>query len=114
MLLNHCLEIYSMCIGRWDFKLKIKIMKKLGVILSILSVIIVFSAIINGCKTSELITSKSGAQIWGETCIRCHNPTDPSTFSDLEWDVAAMHMQIRANLTPEETQKVVQFLQSAN
>ncbi|MBD80963.1 MAG: hypothetical protein CL840_18745 [Crocinitomicaceae bacterium] len=69
---------------------------------------------LNSCKTAAVISSKSGAQIWGETCIRCHNPADPATFSDLEWDVVAMHMQVRANLTPEETKKVIEFLQSAN
>lgn len=68
----------------------------------------------NGCKVSEEVTSKSGAQIWGETCVRCHNAPSPETFSDLEWDVAATHMQIRANLTQDEIDKVVEFLQSAN
>lgn len=66
------------------------------------------------CKQSEAISQKTGAQIWGENCIRCHNAADPSTFSDVEWDVAAMHMQIRANLTPEETKKVIHFLQQSN
>jgi hypothetical protein len=78
---------------------------------------IVFLAIIvytGGCKPSEAITSKSGAQIWGENCIRCHNAASPSTFSDTEWDVAVMHMQIRANLTLEESEKVAKFLKSAN
>jgi hypothetical protein len=89
-------------------------MKKIFVILSITIGVIVMSTSFNGCKTSELISSKSGAQIWGENCIRCHNSPSPDTFSDVEWDVAAMHMKIRANLTPEETSKVIKFLQSAN
>lgn len=89
-------------------------MKKYIVVLIILSAIIGTSTLLNSCKTSALISSKSGAQIWGETCIRCHNAADPATFSDVEWEVAAMHMQIRANLTPEETQKVIEFLQLAN
>lgn len=88
-------------------------MKKLIVILSVIGIIIITTTI-NSCKTSAVIASKSGAQIWGESCIRCHNPASPETFSDVEWDVAGMHMQVRANLTPEETQKVIEFLQSAN
>lgn len=66
------------------------------------------------CKTSQAIASKSGAQIWGENCLRCHNTASPETFSDTEWEVATMHMQVRANLTSEEAEKVVAFLQSAN
>lgn len=89
-------------------------MKKYLVIIVVIAGFIAVSTSLNSCKTSAVISSKSGAQIWGETCVRCHNPADPATFSDVEWDVAAMHMQIRANLTPEETKKVIEFLQSAN
>ncbi len=67
-----------------------------------------------GCQPSPSVSMKSGAQIWGETCLRCHNVASPDTFSDVEWDVATMHMQLRANLTPDETTKVKEFLQSAN
>ena len=89
-------------------------MKNLIVILTVLASVLIIVTTLNSCKISEVIASKSGAQIWGETCIRCHNPPSPDTFSDLEWDVATRHMQIRANLTQEETLKVIEFLQSAN
>jgi hypothetical protein len=89
-------------------------MKKLIIIISVVVIVIAFTTSINSCKPSEVIVAKSGAQIWGETCIRCHNAADPATLSDVEWDVAAMHMQIRANLTPDEIKKVTEFLKSAN
>jgi len=89
-------------------------MKNFIIIISFLFGILVFSSSITSCKTSAAISSKSGAQIWGENCIRCHSIASPDTFSDVEWDVAAMHMKIRANLTEEEAAKVVAFLQSAN
>lgn len=69
---------------------------------------------VTSCKPSEAVASKTGAQIWGENCVRCHNAPSPATFSDVEWEVAARHMQIRANLTPNETEKVIEFLKSAN
>lgn len=87
-------------------------MKNITIIFSVI-ITIALASYLTSCASAR-ITAKSGAQIWGETCIRCHNPASPDTFSDVEWDVAAMHMQIRANLTPEETQKVIAFLQSAN
>lgn len=87
-------------------------MKRIKII-SIVSIVMGLSYLVS-CKPSMKIVSKSGAQIWGETCIRCHNGASPQTFSDVEWDVAAMHMQLRANLTPSESKKVVEFLKSAN
>ncbi len=70
---------------------------------------------INSCSaTSNLVDAKSGAQLWGENCFRCHNIPSPETFSDVEWDVAVMHMQIRANLTKSEATKIADFLKSAN
>ena len=56
----------------------------------------------------------TGTLVEDTNCVRCHNVADPSTFSDVEWEVAAMHMQIRANLTTDEIKKVTEFLQSAN
>jgi len=89
-------------------------MKKIIIISGVVGAIITLATFINGCKPSEAVANRSGAQIWGETCVRCHNPADPATFSDTEWDVAAMHMQIRGNLTANEIKKVQEFLQSAN
>jgi mono/diheme cytochrome c family protein len=75
---------------------------------------LILATTLNSCKTTEALSGRSGAQIWGENCVRCHNPPDPATFSDQEWEVAGMHMQIRANLTHEELEKVTEFLKSAN
>jgi hypothetical protein len=57
-------------------------------------------------------TGKSGAQLWAENCVRCHNIRSPSSLSPVQWEVAAMHMRIRANLTPEEHKKILEFLKS--
>ena len=59
-------------------------------------------------------SGKGGAQLWAENCVRCHNIRSPSTYSDAEWDVAMLHMRIRANLTAEEHRKILEFLKSAN
>lgn len=66
---------------------------------------------ITGCKASEAVTSKTGAQLWGENCRRCHNAPDPNTFSPEQWKTVGMHMQTRALLTNEERDKIVAFLQ---
>lgn len=60
------------------------------------------------------IASKGGAQLWAESCVRCHNVRSPSTYGDAEWEVAMHHMRIRANLTADESARVLEFLKSAN
>jgi len=69
---------------------------------------------ISSCTAPAQISMKGGAQLWGETCIRCHNTPSPSTFSDVDWDIAMKHMQYRAQITREEAEKIVAFLKSAN
>ncbi|SRR5258707_2698057 len=60
------------------------------------------------------IHSKSGAQLWGERCGFCHNVRSPTSFSDAQWEVATLHMRVRANLTGEERRKILEFLKSAD
>jgi cytochrome c5 len=57
--------------------------------------------------------AKGGAQLWAENCARCHNMRSPSSYSAAEWEVVMFHMRVRANLTPEEHQKILEFLKSA-
>jgi cytochrome c1 len=82
--------------------------------LAALVVAISSAVIINGCAVPDSIASKSGAQLWGENCNRCHNAPDPRTFSDDQWDAAVEHMHQKAILTDAEAKKIVQFLKSAN
>jgi len=85
---------------------------------------------IESCKTSEAkskqskLTSeeisnntemeKSGAQLWGESCIRCHNTPPPQAYSNEQWEVIGKHMRIRSNITQEKVDKIVAFIKSSN
>jgi mono/diheme cytochrome c family protein len=64
--------------------------------------------------TTPSATEKSGAQLWAENCVRCHNIRSPSSYSPVQWEVAMMHMRVRANLTPEEHKKILAFLKSGS
>ena len=89
-------------------------MKKIPIIISLFGILAI-AAIINSCAaTNNMEALKSGAQLWGENCLRCHNAPSPETFSDTEWDVAIMHMRVRANLTEDEAVKIAEFLKTAN
>lgn len=84
--------------------------------ISIIVLVCILSlSLLQSCTASrELTASKSGVQLWGENCIRCHNAPSPETFSDVEWDVAVLHMRVRANLTQNEAIKIAEFLKTAN
>lgn len=55
-----------------------------------------------------------GAQLWASNCGHCHNIRTPTFYSDSQWEVVALHMRIRANLTAEEHQAILAFLKSAH
>ena len=59
-------------------------------------------------------TPKSGAELWAQNCVRCHNLRSPSSFSPAQWEVVMMHMRVRANLTPEEHKKILEFLKAGS
>ena len=57
---------------------------------------------------------KTGVQLWADNCGRCHNIRPPEEFSGAQWDVIVHHMRLRANLTGEEAQEIVKFLQASH
>lgn len=65
-----------------------------------------------GTAASAGAAEKGGAQLWAENCQRCHNMRSPSSYNDAQWEVAMMHMRLRANLLPEEHKKILAFLKS--
>ena len=76
-----------------------------------------------GCSTNKqsaevaagtTATPKSSAELWAQNCVRCHNIRSPSSYSPAQWEVVMMHMRVRANLTPEEHKKILEFLKSGS
>ena len=55
---------------------------------------------------------KSGEAIWAEQCSRCHNLRSPSQYNDAQWDVAMMHMRVRAKLTADDYRAILKVLKS--
>jgi hypothetical protein len=87
-------------------------MKKGIIILTVLA----FATLsyLSSCSVHQSIQIKSGAQLWGENCVRCHNVPSPADFSDQQWELIGTHMRMRANLTAEESRKIIEFLKIAN
>ena len=58
--------------------------------------------------------ASSGAQRWSQNCGHCHNVRSPGSYSDAQWEVALLHMRVRANLTAEEHKDILAFMKSAH
>ena len=74
-----------------------------------------------GCSTTSDARSaapspatQSGATLWAQDCGHCHNFRSPDSYSDAQWEVAALHMRVRANLTAQEHEQILAFLRSAH
>ena len=59
-------------------------------------------------------TGLSGAQLWAQTCIHCHNSRSPASYSDTEWNIVMNHMRQQAHLTGGQYRKILEFLQASN
>jgi len=64
--------------------------------------------------TQKSAAGQSGATLWVQNCGHCHNIRSPDSYSDAQWEVAVLHMRLRANLTAEEHKKILVFLKSAH
>jgi hypothetical protein len=86
-------------------------MKKYIIVLIVFVLIISFGMIgISSCAVSKKVLDKTGTQLWGENCGRCHNPPGPGEFNSSNWDIIGRHMRIRANITETEETKIIEYL----
>ncbi len=58
--------------------------------------------------------NESGAQIWSQNCMRCHQLRSPAQYTPAQWGVIVQYMRLKAGLTGEQAKKVLAFLQSAS
>ena len=86
--------------------------KNIIVIILLISGIISSVAIISSCAVSKKVENKTGTQLWGENCGRCHNAPGPGEFSAANWDIIGMHMRVRTNITETEERKIIDYLKS--
>jgi cytochrome c5 len=54
---------------------------------------------------------KGRAQIWSQTCNRCHNTRSPDSYSGREWAIVMTHMRVRGYLTGDDQRAILDFLQ---
>lgn len=66
---------------------------------------------VQSCVSTK-VTDKSGTELWGENCQRCHNAPGASAFTNVQWEIVNTHMRNRAMLTEDEYKKILDFMQS--
>ena len=85
-------------------------MKKISFII-IFIIIASGEVLFNSCAPTKEIKEKSGAQLWGENCNRCHNAPTIDQYSKEQWGIIIpAHMRREAGLTDAEVGKIVNFL----
>jgi hypothetical protein len=88
-------------------------MKKYFVICSaIVAILTVNLLLMSGCAVSQKVQNKTGIQLWGENCGRCHNAPGPGEFSAANWEIIGRHMRVRTNITETEEKKIIDYLKS--
>ncbi|MBI4597882.1 MAG: cytochrome c [Candidatus Omnitrophica bacterium] len=83
-----------------------------GVLLTVLGLVAATGGV--SAKEEKSSTGWTGARLYEATCARCHAARPPVEHSDKRWKIVMGHMRVRANLTAEESQKILEYLQNSN
>lgn len=62
-------------------------------------------------ESGERLTAEDGAEVWSQSCNRCHAYRPAAEFTAEQWPVIVNHMRSRADITRPEAEAVAQFLQ---
>ena len=63
---------------------------------------------------SQKSALNTGAQLWAENCLMCHEVKPRVSFSSAKLDSITHHMREEADLSPEEQEAILEFLKSGN
>lgn len=70
------------------------------------------ATVVSACAATQASSApeRSGAELWGRSCQRCHNLPPPTAVHGDEWDVIVFHMRVRANISKEDAEKIAEFM----
>ena len=57
---------------------------------------------------------KSDAEVWSQSCGRCHNIISPAEYYYRQWILIVRSMRSRANLLAREEKQILEFFRSAS
>ncbi len=84
--------------------------------------VIIGMGLICGSGTSVLadtsnvkpVKNLDGERLYAINCSRCHTERYPTERTDAQWKTIMMHMQVRANLPPEQARKIMKYMKENN
>jgi len=91
-----------------------KTFKIFGIATFLIGIITSVAFVSCSAEKAAAYKNRSGAQLWGENCVRCHNTPSPSSFNDTDWKTIELHMKVRANLSKEQSDKIFEFIRTVN
>jgi len=80
--------------------------------LLVLGLLFSFSLTVNAKERSN-VDIANGAEVWANTCMRCHNLRAPADLSIRAWSFSMNHMRVRAGLTGKESRDILAFILSS-
>lgn len=83
-------------------------MKKIHILITLIFSISLI--LLSSCAPTKEIAEKSGAQLWGENCNRCHSAPSQDQYAKDQWGIIGTHMKLKAGITNDEMNKIVAFL----
>ena len=60
------------------------------------------------------VSGKGRAELWSQACNRCHNAWSPDQYSAAQWEAIMHHMRVRASLSEDEHQSILEFLKASH
>jgi len=67
-----------------------------------------------GAQNEKPVKKLDGEQLYAINCSRCHSERYPTERTDAQWKTILMHMQVRANLPPEQARKILKYMKDNN
>jgi len=72
------------------------------------------SLVLADAAPQKSVKKLDGEQLYAVHCSRCHSERYPTERTDAQWKTIIMHMQVRANLPPEQARKILKYMKENN
>jgi len=86
----------------------------LGISIGIILTSVFGSVVWAQTQDNKPVKILTGEQLYAINCNRCHTERYPTERTEAQLKTIMMHMQIRANLPPDQAKKILKFLKENN
>jgi len=72
------------------------------------------SVVLANSENKEPVKVLDGEQLFAINCSRCHSERYPTERTDAQWKTIIMHMQVRANIPPDQARAILKYMKENN